>query len=177
MFLTGCHRRPPVKPGLFFFKLRRNSLIARIFRELDLIEQWGSGVRRIFKEAEEQNLSEPQIVEIGMRLRFIVPLAEHLKIPTTSESGAQSGAQSKVILNALRGRRLSANELAEALGLKSKTGAFKRTVKALLSHHLIEYTIPDKPSSRLQKYRLTPKGKAVINAQRSDDTEKRGRTI
>jgi ATP-dependent DNA helicase RecG len=32
----------------------RNSVIARIFRELDLIEQWGSGVRRIFKEAEEQ---------------------------------------------------------------------------------------------------------------------------
>jgi ATP-dependent DNA helicase RecG len=40
----------------------RNSAIARIFRELDLIEQWGSGVRRIFKEAEEQNLPEPQIV-------------------------------------------------------------------------------------------------------------------
>jgi len=29
----------------------RNPVIARIFRELDLIEQWGSGVRRIFKEA------------------------------------------------------------------------------------------------------------------------------
>ena len=113
-------------------------------------------------------------MEIGMRLRFIVPLAKRLKIPATRESGvesgAQSGAQSKAILNALRDARLSANELTEVLGLKSKTGAFKRTVKALLSHHLIEYTIPDKPSSRLQKYRLTPKGRALINAQRSDDT-------
>jgi ATP-dependent DNA helicase RecG len=72
----------------------------------------------------------------------------------------------------LRDARLSANELTEVLGLKSKTGAFKRTVKALLSHHLIEYTIPDKHSSRLQKYRLTPKGTAVIKAQRSDDKEK-----
>ncbi len=120
----------------------------------------------------------------GMRLRFIVPLAKRLKIPATRESGvesraqsgaqseAQSEAQSKAILNALRDARLSANELTEVLGLKSKTGAFKRTVKALLSHHLIEYTIPDKPSSRLQKYRLTPKGTAVIKAQRSDDKEK-----
>jgi ATP-dependent DNA helicase RecG len=31
----------------------RNHVIARIFRELDFIEQWGSGIRRIFKEAEE----------------------------------------------------------------------------------------------------------------------------
>jgi predicted HTH transcriptional regulator len=162
----------------------RNSVIARIFRELDLIEQWGSGVRRIFKEAEEQNLPEPQIVEIGMRIRFIVPLAEYLKIPATPETGgepgaqlrAQSGAQSKATLYALREGQLSASELAEAMGLKSKTGAFKRTVKALLAHHLIEYTIPDKPSSRLQKYRLTPEGKAVISARRLEDKEKGGTT-
>lgn len=29
----------------------RNHVIARVFRELNLIEQWGSGVRRMFKEA------------------------------------------------------------------------------------------------------------------------------
>ncbi len=63
----------------------RNSVIARIFKELGLIEQWGSGVRRIFKEAEEQGLPEPQIVEIGMRMRFIVPLAEPNKIQSNAK--------------------------------------------------------------------------------------------
>ena len=29
----------------------RNTVIARVFRELHLIEQWGTGVRRIFSEA------------------------------------------------------------------------------------------------------------------------------
>jgi len=39
------------------------------------------------------------------------------------------------------------------LGLESKTGAFKRATKDLLAQERVEYTIPDKPNSRLQKYR------------------------
>ena len=53
----------------------RNPVIARVFRELGLIEQWGSGVRRIFEQARAAKLSDPRIVELGMRLRFVVPLA------------------------------------------------------------------------------------------------------
>lgn len=46
----------------------RNHVIASVFRELDLIEQRGNGVRRIFREAEKQGLPEPQIIEVGMRV-------------------------------------------------------------------------------------------------------------
>jgi hypothetical protein len=45
-----------------------------------------------------------------------------------------------------------------ALSMKTKKGAFKRCLLELLEQALIEYTLPDKPTSHLQKYRLTTKG-------------------
>jgi ATP-dependent DNA helicase RecG len=35
-----------------------------------------------------------------------------------------------------------------------------------MTANLIEYTIPDKPTSRLQKYRLTEKGRTLLAAPR-----------
>ena len=158
----------------------RNPIIARVFRELDLIEQWGSGVPGIFREAETLGLPEPFIEEIGMRVRFTVyfnepvaPLPEQSRksLPESSkekrsglwaQSGAQSGAQSEVVLKILINTSLSAAELVDALGLETKTGAFKRTIKDLLEKELIAYTIPEKPNSRLQKYRITDQGKVLI---------------
>jgi len=67
-------------------------------------------------------------------------------------------------LQALGKRPFSANELSEILGLRSKTGAFKRTIKELMDRKFIEYTIPAKPNSRLQKYRLTDAGKHVLKS-------------
>ncbi len=58
----------------------------------------------------------------------------------------------------------SANELTKRLGLESKTGAFKRSIKELMDSNFIEYTLPEKPNSRLQKYRLTPKGLSSIHS-------------
>jgi ATP-dependent DNA helicase RecG len=57
---------------------------------------------------------------------------------------------------------LSSSELTATLGLDTKTGAFKRAIKELLQKQLIEYTLPGKPNSRLQKYRLSDKVRALL---------------
>ena len=43
----------------------RNPVIARVFRELGLTEQCGSGIKRIFESAAQQGLPEPLIEEIA----------------------------------------------------------------------------------------------------------------
>ena len=116
--------------------------------------------------------ANPEMIE-GDIFRIIVkcPDFEARQIDSTelrpeleAQSEAQSGAQSGPILQALCERSLSANELTEILGLRSKTGAFKRTIKDLLDKKFIEYTIPEKPNSRLQKYRLTDAGKHLLKS-------------
>lgn len=48
---------------------------------------------------------------------------------------------------------LSSRELAENLELKGLSGSLKKAIKHLLELRLIEYTIPDKPKSKNQKYK------------------------
>ncbi len=162
----------------------RNRVIARVFRELDLIEQWGSGFRRILKDAEELGLPQPEIIEIGMRVRFIVYLAESIKIETGDsttgdiksrpelrpksrpelrpESKLESQLASRV-LNLLIEKEAGKAELAAGLGHTTISGELKKQIRNLMELGYIEMTIPEKPTSSKQKYRLTPKGRKFLN--------------
>jgi len=135
----------------------RNYVIARVFRELHLIEQWGTGVRRIFEEAKELGLPEPKIEEIGMRLRFTVYLAKSHVIAPTDKSPTQSDEKSMQLLQCLQDGEKSAGELRNMLGLKHRQTFRENYLHPALEQGLIELTIPDKPNSRLQKYRMVEK--------------------
>ena len=66
------------------------------------------------------------------------------------------------VLKALKGKTLSRKEIFTAIGMNGDTRSYKRNIEPLLAESLIEMTVPDKPNSRLQKYRLTDGGHAFI---------------
>ncbi|MBK7665763.1 MAG: putative DNA binding domain-containing protein [Sterolibacteriaceae bacterium] len=47
----------------------RNRVIGRVFHELGLIEQWGSGIQRMSSACAEAGLAVPDLEEIGLRFR------------------------------------------------------------------------------------------------------------
>jgi hypothetical protein len=53
-------------------------------------------------------------------------------------------------------------DIQAALGLRHEDYFREAYLVPALNEGLIEMTIPDKPTSRLQKYRLTDKGRAWI---------------
>jgi Fic family protein len=68
------------------------------------------------------------------------------------------------VLNALDDKTLSRKEIFTAIEMNGDSRSFKRNIEPLIEADLIEMTVPDKPNSRLQKYRLTDSGKARIAA-------------
>jgi predicted HTH transcriptional regulator len=65
-------------PGLTIEELReglsrvRNRVFARVFNELGLIEQWGTGIRRMIEACTREGLAEPEFTEVGLRFRVVI---------------------------------------------------------------------------------------------------------
>jgi ATP-dependent DNA helicase RecG len=55
-------------------------------------------------------------------------------------------------------------DLLKAAGLSDVYMNYRRHLVPLLEQEVIERTIPEKPNSRLQKYRLSAKGKALLTS-------------
>ena len=72
------------------------------------------------------------------------------------------------VLRLLTASPLSKAELSADLGQKEISGQLNKVIRVLLGDQTIEYTIPDKPNSRMQRYRLTAKGKAILNARNAE---------
>lgn len=61
-----------MKKALSGYSRLRNHVIGRIFRELELIEQWGSGLRRIREICQKKGLKSPIFEEEGNHFRSTI---------------------------------------------------------------------------------------------------------
>ena len=91
----------------------RNRVIGRVFHELGLIEQWGSGIQRMTAACRDAGLATPVLEEIGTRFRVTI-LTARMGAPTMDETD-------QAILNTLApGKGLSTQEIADRIKRTSR---------------------------------------------------------
>ena len=101
---------------------------------------------------------DPELVEGDIfRIKVHYPETE---TQVTTEVTTEVATEEK-LLAALEGE-MSKRALKEALALKNDEHFRKAYLNPALEQGLIEMTIPDKPRSSRQRYRVTEKGKAFL---------------
>ena len=134
-----------------------NPDVANTFFRAGLIEAWGRGYEKIRDARHEAGAPAPEVeFDGGVRLLW------QRRIPddTVSSSQVESPVESQVLAALLTGP-LGKTELARALGRNRPSGQLHEAVRRLVQRGAITPTIPEKPNSRLQKYRLTTAGKRL----------------
>ena len=144
----------------------RNPQIVAAFRRLGLCEQAGTGIRMVLNQWQALGHLEPEYDNDRSRKTFEIrlPLA---KEPVTEQVTGEVGT--KLVLSRHQVNILhDCYESSKLVDLMAVTGRSDRTkfrhqvLNPLLDAGLVEMTIPDKPRSSKQKYRLTDKGKEWV---------------
>lgn len=149
--------------------IRRNELIADLFHRMDKGERAGTGIRRMNEAMKAAGQPQPEFsfgtfctitfkrpdfsTEVGL-----IPESKSLADPVTGEVTGEVYR----LLNILVTSSLTRTEIQSALELNSQANFRDRYLEPALKKVLIEMSLPNKPTSRLQKFRLTEKGRAVL---------------
>jgi len=124
----------------------RNPVIARIFRELNLIEQWGSGIPRIFKQITDFGLNEPKLTEYSGRISFVLSVNMHEFVGVNvGDVGVNVGVneiQDKIIRLLSDDNKITLKKMSEILEVNEKT--IERNIKKLKELGLVERVGSDK---------------------------------
>lgn len=162
-------------PSLTLDKLRKphssvpaNPLLAESLYLAKYIERMGTGTRDMIQDCINAGLAEPDFsltdgfVATVYRKpgRAFEAVGGKQQAESPTKSRAESGVES--VMQVLIDIPLSMAEISEKVGRRQVTGALQRLVQNLLSKKFVERTIPAKPNSCLQKYRLTKKGAGYL---------------
>jgi len=154
----------------------RNPVIARVFGELDLIEEWGSGYKRIKEACQKDGYPEPIWEEYGtvMRVTFY-PHSETSQLDSKAprHQGAKlklrhQGTETEEYKNVIQQICIFCKEprlMSEILNFLDRTDRTKfrkRYIYPMIQDGLLELTIPNKPKSSNQRYLITEIGKKMI---------------
>ena len=157
--------------------IRRNPLVADLLHRIGFIEKAGTGIGRIRDEAQDPDCPDPQFeadsfVTVTFRPNPEVRMmqTDHL---TVRDAVQVTGEVAREVTGEVRLLRVVSGEttrrqLQEALRLQHEDHLRETYLLPALRAGLIEMTIPDKPRSSRQRYRLTSAGLEYL--KRTDET-------
>ena len=140
----------------------RNRRIGEFLKELELTEGRSTGITKILEAMASNGSPAPEFETDEDRSYFLIRLPVHQRAVSskqvTAQVTGQVTGQVEQLLVVCKGE-LSRTQLQEALGLTHRDHFTSAYLKPSLAAGLIEMTIPDKPRSSKQRYRLTDKGR------------------
>ncbi len=160
----------------------RNRVLAPLFKDLKLIEGWGTGIRKMRNELSSYPEIQLILSEVGhaFQVQFRKKEIRTKRTSTgqvieqvTGQVGTKSARSQHEVAGEVTGevRRLlqvlfenplTRTQAQGALGLKGQANFRERYLNPAMELGLIEMAIPDKPRSSKQKYLLTEKGRQVL---------------
>lgn len=129
------------------------------------IERMGTGTRDMIRRCREAGLPEPEFNERDGFVTTIYRGTDAGQPESQPESGLES-LEVRVLGLLVTGSR-SKSMISRELGHKEISGQLNKIIRLLLADRHIEYTLPDKPNSRMQQYRLTAEGGAHLKTLRA----------
>ncbi|AGF78354.1 hypothetical protein UWK_01796 [Desulfocapsa sulfexigens DSM 10523] len=155
-----------------------NKQIASIFREAGLIEKYGSGIKRVLQAIHQVKGRTPAFeYSSGFFKVTLYPMGSLNKetntdvettphvTPHVTPHDTPHDTPHVVRLLRVCTEPTNREQLQIRLGIKDRKYFYKAYLNPALKSGFIEYTIPDKPSSKLQQYRLTELGRKYIGNQ------------
>lgn len=122
----------------------------------------GEGIAGAFHLGDWFYIIDSQGANLQVRVVETAGNSVLLEFQALKSAMPQPASLERRLLLALSGGPMSRSELAAHLGQTSRTGQLSKALRHLLGDSLIEFTLPEKPRSHNQRYRLTPRGRHVL---------------
>ena len=129
-----------------FSPFPKNPTIAKLFKEIGLVDELGSGVRNIYKYNTIYSGAEPVFLE-GDVFKTIIPLTTQ----ATTQATTQVDEEIKRLLKFCETPR-TRSEMQEFMKLSNREHFRKSILIPLIKGGLLKLMMPDKPTSPNQKY-------------------------
>ena len=139
----------------------RNPLLFSMLYRMRLVEQIGSGIRRIRDACAEYGVAEPLIDVSPEWVTVTFPRAETSGAPHVTPHETPHVTPHVERLVAVLQGEMSRAELMDALGLADRRHFARMYLQPGIDRGFIEMTVPDRPRSRMQRYCLTRFGKRL----------------